>query len=153
MDRNITLEKKIDAYIKGRLNEEEAQQLWEELLKHPEYIELLNTELAVRSIHRKNTKATLKKEKESQASFIHSLQNSWKCAGAAAAIVILAFTINLLQNSTNPYLQSLAVNNINLSENLISASVLRSEHRQQIAPEDSLLNLGYKAAVDGELSK
>src|SRR5699024_6974530 len=38
-------------------------------------------------------------------------------------------------------------------ENLISASVLRSEHRQQIAPEDSLLNLGYKAAVDGELSK
>ncbi len=33
MSRDLELEQQIDAYIKGKLTEEEAQRLWEELLK------------------------------------------------------------------------------------------------------------------------
>ncbi|HLR24852.1 MAG TPA: tetratricopeptide repeat protein [Fodinibius sp.] len=153
MERDITLEKKIDAYIKGHLNEDEALQLWEELLEHPEYIELLNTELGLRSILYQKEEKVPEKEMKSQESLIHSLQNSWKWVGAAAAILILVFSINFFQESGTPSLQSLTVQNINLSENLISASVLRSERQPQIAPEDSLLNLGYKAAIDGNLAE
>src|SRR5699024_12568354 len=94
MERDITLEKKIDAYIKGHLNEDEALQLWEELLEHPEYIELLNTELGLRSILYQKEEKVPEKEMKSQESLIHSLQNPRTWAGAAAAILVLLFCIN-----------------------------------------------------------
>src|SRR5699024_8284617 len=151
MERDITLEKKIDAYIKGHLSDDEALQLWEELLEHPEYIELLNTELGLRSILYEKEETDPEKQATGQESIIYSLQKSWKWIGAAAAIIILVFSTNLLQDSDTPSLQSLTIENINFSENLFSASVLRSVRQPQIDPEDSLLNLGYKAAIDGNL--
>lgn len=48
--RKLSLVKRIDAYLNGDLDEEESEQLWVELLQHPEYIDYLETEMAVRRI-------------------------------------------------------------------------------------------------------
>src|SRR5699024_3706871 len=124
MERDITLEKKIDAYIKGHLNEDEALQLWEELLEHPEYIELLNTELGLRSILYQKEEKVPEKEMKSQESLIHSLQNSWEWVGAAAAILILVFSINFFQESGTPSRHCLKVYNNMLQELRDCASVV-----------------------------
>lgn len=151
MARNLELEKQIDAYIKGRLSEEEAQEMWEELLLHPEYIELLNTEIAVQSIVAES-EPSKQSSGDKRHSLIHTLQNSWKWVGAAATVALLVVAINFFSMDSTRTLQELSVNSINLSENLSSAPVLRSRGLQ-IPPEDSLLNLGFKAAVEGDLDK
>ena len=151
MPRNLNLEKQIDAYIKGQLSEEEAQELWEELLMHPEYIDLLNTELGVQSIVTESDTEQPPAEDE-RHSLIHTLQNSWKWVGAAAVVALLVVAINFFSMDSTQTLKELSINSINLSENLSSAPVLRSKGGQ-VTPEDSLLNLGFKAAVDGDLAK
>lgn len=56
MQRDLELEKQIDAYLKGNLSEDEILKLWEKLFLNPDYIQLLKTELAIKSIF-KDTKA------------------------------------------------------------------------------------------------
>lgn len=150
MELNKELEKQIDAYIKGRLEEDETQELWEQLLKYPKYIDYLNTELGVRSIIQEEHQ---KVEKEENKSLINTLQNSWQWIGAAAAVVVLILAVNFFWFDTNNTLRDLSVTKFNLSENLVSAPVFRSDNRQQLPPQDSLLNLGFKAAMDGKLSE
>src|SRR5699024_5765428 len=151
MERNVSLEKKIEAYISGHLSEEESQQLWEELLKRPDYIELLNTELAARTIHRTN-RISAQNEQKDQHTLVYQKLQIWKWVGIAAAIILLVVSINYFKNTSSPTADSLAIKNINLSENLISPSVLRSSE-QQITPADSMLNLAYGAAIRGKLSE
>lgn len=148
MSRDIELEQKIDAYVKGQLTEEQGRELWEELLKKPEYIELLNTELGVKSLLSKKEP----EEKEERHTFIYTLQNSWKWTAAAAAIALIVVAFNFFTGNTEQSLHDLALNNINISENLVSSPVLRSNNTQ-ISSEDSLLNRGFEAALDGNISK
>lgn len=152
MSRDIELEKRIDAYIKGHLTEEQGQKLWEELLKKPEYIELLNTEIEMRSIAAGSDSRESPEENDHHA-LIHSLQNSWKWIAAVAAVIIVAVAINFFRiDSPEQTLEKLALNEILLSENLASAPTLRSD-QSQITPGDSLLNQGFKAAISGDLSE
>lgn len=150
MARNIELEKQIDAYIKGNLTDQQTQELWEELFQNPEYIELLNTELGVQSII--NEQADQSDSGGSRHTMIHSLQNSWRWVAAVAAVLIIAVAINVLELDSEQPLNELALKDINLSENLASAPTLRSVQKQQ-TPSDSLLNLGFKAAISGDISK
>lgn len=151
MPRDRELEKQIDAYIKGRLSEGQAQELWEELLKNPEYIEILNTELGVQSILTE-TADPESTGQEDHYELIHSLQNSWKWVAVAASIVILVVAINFFRMDAGPTLQELALSEITLSENLASAPTLRSEGTQ-VTPGDSLLNMGFKAAISGDIDE
>jgi tetratricopeptide (TPR) repeat protein len=148
MSRDIELEQKIDAYVKGQLTEEQGRELWEELLKKPEYIELLNTEIGVKSLLSKKEP----EEKEERHNFIYTLQNSWKWTAAAAAIALIVVAFNFFTGSSERSLEDLALNNINISENLVSSPVLRSNNTQ-VSTEDSLLNLGFEAALAGNISK
>ncbi|MCW9705587.1 tetratricopeptide repeat protein [Fodinibius salsisoli] len=150
MVRNKELEKQIDAYIKGHLDDQEAQELWENLFENPEYIELLNTEIGVQSILQEDVGQPQQDDKNRHA-VIHTLQNSWKWVVAVAAVVIVAVAINVLELNTEQSLNELALKDINLSENLASAPTLRSVQQQQ-SPSDSLLNLGFKAAISGDIS-
>lgn len=152
MARDIELEKQIDAYIKGHLDEQQAQELWEKLLEHPEYIELLNTELGVRSILKEGAGQSKESTKDRHA-VIHALQNSWKWVVGVAAVVIVVVAINVLELDSQKSLDELALKNINLSENLASAPTLRSAQQKQQTPSDSLLNLGFKAAISGNVSE
>ena len=151
MSRDIELEKEIDAYVKGKLSEEEAQKLWEKLLQHPDYIELLKTELGVKSILEKRSSNNNSTSAEENG-IIYSIQNSWKWMAAAAAVAVLVVSINFFQLDTNKSLQSEVPGQFNLAENLSSAEVFRSQKTETL-PADSLLNRGFEAALSGDISK
>jgi len=151
MSRDIELEKKIDAYIKGKLSEEQAQELWEKLLQRPDYIELLKTELGVKSILEKRSSSDDSTSAE-ESSIIYSIQKSWKWMAAAAAVVLLVVSVNFFQLDTNKSLQSEVPGEFNLAENLSSAEVFRGQKTETL-PADSLLNHGFEAALSGDISK
>ncbi|PAU94709.1 hypothetical protein CK503_04340 [Aliifodinibius salipaludis] len=151
MSRDIELEQEIDAYVKGKLSEEEAQQLWKKLLQRPDYIDLLKTELAVKSILEKRSSSN-NSTSAKESSIIYSIQSSWKWMAAAAAVALLVVSINFFQLDTNQSLQSEVPNQFNLVENLSSAEVFRSQKTETL-PADSLLNHGFEAALSGNISK
>src|SRR5699024_6114197 len=141
------LEKQIDAYVKGHLSEEQALKLWEELLKQPKYIELLRTELGVKSIvseHPADYSATSEPSQNTPPSI-----RPW---AAAAAVIIIAVTLYFFSTDSQQPLRQLGLNSITLSEQLASAPILRSD-QSPTTPGDSLLNLGFKAAISGDLSE
>lgn len=135
--RDIDLEKKIDAYIKGQLPEEEVEQLWVELMKHPEYIGLLQTEIDLSRTYQQQ-----------------STTNSyyWKWIAAAAAVILLVVTINVLSPNKPGPVSMWTQSNINMAENMASAEVTRST-TTVLDPADSLLNTGFKAALSGQIDK
>ena len=151
MSRDIELEKKIDAYVKGKLSEEQAQELWEKLLQRPDYLELLKTELGVKSILEKRSSSDDSTSAE-ESSIIYSIQKSWKWMAAAAAVALLVVSVNFFQLDTNKSLQSEVPGEFNLAENLSSAEVFRSQKTETL-PADSLLNHGFEAALSGDISK
>lgn len=153
--RDIELEKQIDAYIKGKLSDEDALQLWEKLLERPDYIELLETELGVKEIIEKKSFSGSDSGPPGSAeksSIIYLLQRSKKWLTAAAAIAILVVAVNILQTDINQSISELALNEINIAENLSSAPILRSQKSDE-TPADSLLNRGFEAAISGDVSR
>lgn len=150
MSRNLKLEKKIDAYVRGKLSEEEARQLWKKLMHRPDYIELLNTELGLKAIlDKKNSEQTSDSAKEN--SIIYTLRRSGKWL-AAAAVAVLVVSISTFQTSTHDSLQRLVPKKFNLADNLASAEIMRSQ-KTSIHPSDSLLNRGFEAALSGDISR
>lgn len=148
--RDIELEKQIDAYVKGKLSEEEAQELWQQLLQRPDYIELLKTELGVKEIFDKRTSESHSSAKESN--IIYSIQKSWKWMAAAAAVALLVVSINFFQLDTNQSLQNAVPQEFSLADNLSSAEILRNQ-KSEVLPADSLLNRGFEEALSGNVSK
>ena len=51
--RIIGMMQRIDSYIRGRLNQQEIDELWMEFLKEPEWYKFFETEVHLRSIARK----------------------------------------------------------------------------------------------------
>lgn len=153
ISRDLELEKQVDAYVKGQLNEKEAQDLWEKLLQRPKYLELLKTELGVKAIVEKRSSSGANDQSQTgEEGMLYKIQRSWPWMAAAAAVVILIVAISVLQMDTSGNVQNLALKEINLAENLASAQILRSQ-TASITPADSLLNRGFQAAISGELSK
>lgn len=154
--RDLDLEKQIDAYIKGRLNESEVDQLWIELLKRPDYIDLLETELIIKLIIEEQQAQEKEKGKETPAKPIaisrHFVKHSWKWLSAAATVAVLIIAINFFQYDTEQTIRQLTLGEINIVENLASPEVLRSQDTE-ITDGDSLLNSGFKAAISGEIDK
>lgn len=141
--RDINLEKRIDAYIKGDLSREEVEQLWVELLKKPEYIDLLETEIEVARYYRSENEEVL-------PAFSY-----WKWGAAAAAAIGLLLVVGLYfidgPSTSEPAQAGGAVPSIVLSDHLASAYVTRSPG--DIPSGDSLLNAGFMAALDGETER
>ena len=152
--RDLDLEKQLDAYVKGHLSVSEAEELWIELLKRPDYIELLETELCIKQIIEEQIAAEEESGRKAQPleSFRHTLNRSWKWLAAAASVAILIVAINFFQAETNQTLQELTLGEINIVENLASPEVLRSQ-KIELPAVDSLLNLGFKAAISGNVEE
>jgi tetratricopeptide (TPR) repeat protein len=84
------LERKIDLYICGRLNQEQIDALWVEMIQHPDSYEYLKTSVALKRTTQSRVltdlaaypgSSTLKQTKSSN-------QRNWKQYAAAAAIVV-----------------------------------------------------------------
>lgn len=152
--RDLDLEKQIDAYIKGHLSEEESENLWEALLLRPDYIELLETELYIKRIIEEQDSAgheepvPSNRKNRSRGAF----RSAWKWMAAAASVAILIISINYMQAENEKNLQELVLGEINIVENLASPEVMRSQG-SEISSIDSLLNLGFKAAISGDVEK
>jgi len=156
MSRDLELEKQIDAYIKGKLTEEQALELWEKLLENPDYIELLDTELGLKSILEERASSDSADDTDvssaKERSIIYSIQRYWKWMAAAAVVIILVVAVNILRINTSQNLKNVAVKNIQLAENLSSARILRSQS-SGLSVADSLLNVGFEAAISGNVGK
>lgn len=153
--RDLDLEKQIDAYIKGRLTEDKVEDLWIELLKRPKYIQRLETELSIKLIIEEQLEAekediipaaSVSDSKDSDPSFIRS----WKWLAAAASVAILVIAINFFTYDSGQTIQQLTLGEINLVENLASPEVMRAQGASENTDLDSLLNLGFKAAISGD---
>lgn len=152
--RDLDLEKQIDAYIKGHLSEQESEELWKALLVRPDYIELLETELYIKRIIEEQDSAghegpkPVNKKSRSKRRF----RSTWKWMAAAASVAILIISISYMQAEKEKSLQELLLGEINVVENLASPEVMRSRETE-ITGIDSLLNLGFKAAISGDVEK
>ncbi|MEL7833161.1 hypothetical protein [Fodinibius sp. Rm-B-1B1-1] len=152
MSRDLELEKQIDAYVKGKLSDEEAQKLWEKLLQRPDYIDLLKTELGVKSILEKRSSEGYSNSAHENKNIIYSIKDSWKWIAAAAAVILLVVSLNIFHLDTTTSLQSEVPAQFSLADNLSSAEVFRNQ-KGETTPSDSLLNNGFQAALSGNISK
>lgn len=101
--KQFDIERKIDLYVNGRLDQIQIDALWVELIENPAYYEYLKTSAALKSLFSKQvidgTGAT-----DSSVDNIHSnvftLPTAWKKYAAAAVILIVTGTTAIyLQNS------------------------------------------------------
>lgn len=151
--RDLDLEKRIDSYVKGQLSANEAEELWVSLLLRPDYIELLETELCVKQIIEEQAADSQKNMPVRPIAFLRkSLSHSWKWMAAAASILILIIAINFYQVEKGDTIEDLIPAEINLAENLASPEVMRSREMNP-SSVDSLLNLGFKEAILGNVDK
>lgn len=140
-DQNIY--KTIDAYIKGNLNEEETQALWEEFAKDPELLEHLELEVGIKKILRD-------KSQSKKPISVRSLPN-WVWHASAAAAILLVALVQLFRVETPNQLEDFLVTTIPYAQ-LETADGLRSEEAT-ISAADSLLNLGFAAVSSGNDEK
>jgi len=137
-DQNIY--KKIDAYVKGSLSEEEIELLWNEFAKDPSLLDHLELEVGVKKIIREKT------VKKTTPAKIHSLPN-WVWHASAAAVIVLVALVQLFRVETPQNLQDFVVTSIP-NQQLEIADNMRSE-ASGISEADSLLNLGFAAVSSG----
>lgn len=155
--RDLNLEKQIDAYIRGHLSAQESEDLWKALLFRPDYIELLETELYIKRIIEEQDanngqKVPSSSNRQKPAERKRKFSPVWKWMAAAASVAILIISISYLQTEQEKSLQELTLGEINIVENLASPEVMRSQD-PGLPAIDSLLNLGFKAAISGDVEK
>lgn len=86
------LERRIDLYVNGRLNQEQIDALWVDMIENPDAYAYLKTTVALREVFKKSTisniasSPTIKDVKKSKS----RSTNNWKQYAAAAAIVVSA---------------------------------------------------------------
>ena len=143
---DIEIIRQIDAYLKGELSPEKAEQLWVELIKHPEYLDYFETEISL--------KTALDTGKDStpagSAGLVQSSYLVWVATAAAVALLIVA--LNIFMTGNQQPLRELALSEITIADNLESPPVFRSQ-KSTLSPADSLLNLGFEAALSGDLNR
>lgn len=138
--RELEIRQRIDAYIKGQLNEEEIQELWNEFAKDPELLDVLELEVNVKAIIEQKAKQA------GQGSKIYKLPRwTWHAAAAAAIIIVALF--QLLRVGTPTDIDQFVVQQINPGEIETADGVRNKDMR--ITTADSLLNLGFEAIISG----
>lgn len=135
------IQKKIDAYIKGTLSETEIDELWVEFAKQPDLLEQLELEVGVKTLLEQEIA-----KGESKKATINRLP-SWTWHAAAAAVLLIVASIQILQVPSKSALDQFVVNKIG-ADQLESSDGVRAKD-MQISAADSMLNLGFSEFVSG----
>lgn len=151
----------IDRYCRGELSTEEADRLWEELVKEPDYMKLLEAEVAARRYFEKKGKQLTNEEHDASrhggggglshnsASGVFSYGSGAWVAGAAVLILIVLLTRSLMIDS--PQLMTEQVVSTISIEQMETPKVMRSESGDEsYNPLDVEITRGYKAALSGK---
>ncbi len=133
------IRKKLDAYLKGNLSNEQVDELWVEFAKQPELLNDLEIEVGIRDI--------IKNEGVRKDNNMRLLKSSFTWYASAAAIVFIVFGIQFFQVPSKSNLDQFVVKSIN-SDELESSDGIRSRDMTVVAP-DSILNLGFNEFVNG----
>lgn len=141
----VELAQKIDAYLKGKLSEDEVDTLWIELLKRPDYLEYLKTEAALKDLIAERSGHDMVQSEPPKG----PAYRPWLSIAAAVVLIIASVVVFRLVNQQSP--ATLAPDQIDVNE-LASADVMRSS-TDEIKKIDSLLNLGFESAVSGKTDK
>lgn len=149
--RNIELEKKIDTYIKGHLSQEQSDELWAQLLKRPDYIDYLKTQVDLARFYQSRGSGHLEllEVEEAGQDYESRKKFDWRWFSAAAAIIVAAVLTSVFLTNQQSSIRQWSNRQITLGENLASAPVTRGTG--EIPTPDSLLNAGFKAAIDGNI--
>lgn len=132
------IRQQIDAYIKGKLKQDEIEALWQQIAKDPSLLEDLELEIGVREL--------LKKESKSKKSSTYSLPN-WTWHVSAAAVILLVALVQLFKVETPTELNQFVIGSIK-ADQIESSEGIRAKDMVITIP-DSLLNLGFKAVLSG----
>ena len=119
--KEIEVSKLIDAYIRGKLSQREIDDLWIIFLESPHFYELFETELHLRNL--------ILKEKHSGGLITEKMNRQTKVlywSLAAAAIVMIALTIQFYFTDQYPDLDTLALSSISYQE-MAAGNVERSD--------------------------
>ncbi|MEX2602663.1 MAG: tetratricopeptide repeat protein [Gracilimonas sp.] len=138
--RELEIRQKIDAYIKGKLNEDDIQELWNEFAQNPELLDILEIEVHVKELIENEV---LNTRSESR---IHKLP-TWTWHAAAAAVIVIVALVQFFRVETPTQLDQFVIQQISPAELETSDGVRAKE--LQITTADSLLNLGFEAVISG----
>lgn len=147
---HIDMVKRIDAYIKGKLSEDQVENLWRDLLKNPEYIDYLETEIGVKGIIESKLRSKSTRDTGSSGSGKHKSFNYHARAIAVAAVLGVLLTFGyfyIFQSGPSP--AEMAMTRIELADNLVTPDVTRSRDQDGLKDTDALLRLGYEHALAG----
>lgn len=139
--RESDIKKQIDAYVKGRLSEEEIEALWVELAKNPDLLKTLEVEVAAKKHFESHIDVTESRSK------IHPLK-PWIWHISAAAVILLVAMLQLFRTETPTELHEFVVADIQ-ADQIETTDALRSDDTSS-TKADSLLNLGFNAFMAGE---
>jgi tetratricopeptide (TPR) repeat protein len=147
MSDNInSIQKQIDAYIKGTLSEEEISDLWVQFAKNPELLDELEIEVGVRELLNSEFKA----QNPGKKARAISLPN-WTWTAAAAAVLLIVAMVQLFRVPSLSSMDELVVAEIP-ADQLETADGIRAKDIV-ISNADSILNLGFNAFVNGRIEQ
>lgn len=159
---NIELEKQIDAYLKGKLSEEEVTELWAMLLQHPEYYEHLKTELALKQHFESGSDsdndstpitpisdAPSVNGQSPESPSVKEEGKQWRWTLAAAAVVIIILGMNFLLPDQTQTARQMALADIDI-KTMETPDILRSGGGQPDSHVSSLISMGFDAALTGD---
>ncbi|MDX1642609.1 MAG: tetratricopeptide repeat protein [Balneolaceae bacterium] len=143
----IEILKRIDLYIRGKLTQDEIDELWKTFLEYPETYNWFETEVHLQSLIKKGKKPQFGSQSvsSSKKTTIHSYKG-WLYAAAAA--VLLAIGLQFFAIDQPESIPGLAVAEIEQSH-LIGADVLRS-NTGRAENIDVAINDALAKAYDGE---
>lgn len=148
----IEILERIDLYIRGKLTQDEIDELWITFLEHPEYYNILETEVHLKSLIKKGEKPQLDSEKsESSNSNSAAIYNFKGWLYAAAAAVLLALGLQFFAIQQPDSMESFALAEIEQGH-LIGADVLRS-NSGETENLDVAINDALAAAYEGETER
>ena len=147
-DKEIS--RKITQYLKGDLNNEEIDQLWEEFLKDPELFSQFETELNLHDMFRKQ-KEEANRNSTHKSGVVRKLNNYKTWIYAAAAAVLLSLSLQLFSIQDGDLLQSSAIASIDVTE-MMGADIFRGDE-ESVNDLDISINVALAKALDEEFDE
>ena len=157
-EEKIEILKKIDRYIRGKLNQDEIDELWMTFLQYPETYKWFETELHLQSLIKKGKNPFV--EAENSAEQTGQTDDSGKITNirsirtwimAAAASILLVIGLQFFSMSEEESINKWAISSIDQTE-LMGADILRSDD-DDAAELDVLMNQALSAAYEEEFEE